>query len=240
MGSRNTPELQLDYTFRWEEGPTWDGVQRQKLELSETTSPLYNALCAPDSSGDCTYPGFVRLESNLDYSSSTAQDGLENKVDTIRVVKVHSKDGSAYYYEYVHVPCVGQEYLSSAKKVFLGQQGAGGVMPRTLCADPRQYLARETCCDPGSTMASVHCVYYSERVKFSTAQSRCAAADKEMCVPTSIKGGACNANGDQAKLVFGNWVDQDCAIKAKISLETGNVAAVHSPQNDPGGEKNGA
>ena len=35
----------------------YDGMPRSKLELSETTSPLYNVLCAPDSTGACTYPG---------------------------------------------------------------------------------------------------------------------------------------------------------------------------------------
>lgn len=164
----------------------YDGHTRTKLELSETSSPLYNVLCAPDQTGACTYPGFVELDANLDYSAPSAQAGSEYQVDTVRVIRVHSSDGSAWYYEYSHVPCVGFEYLmpGTSKKVFNGvvtekRQSSGGQFASSLCAEKSRAIARESCCDAGTNKLSKTyegCVYYSERVKYATGVDRCAAA----------------------------------------------------------------
>lgn len=172
------------------QNPTYDGKNRLKLELSETSSPLYNILCAPDQTGACTYPGYVELNANLDYSTSSAQAGMEYEVDTVRVIKVHSSDGSAWYYEFSRVPCVGFEYLlpGTAKKVFTGTVATsrtftGGRMASSMCAEKSRAIARESCCEPGTNdlfREYTSCKYYSERVKYETAVDRCAAIGESL------------------------------------------------------------
>lgn len=86
-----------------------------------TSSPLYQALCSADDSGECVYPTVVRLEEDLPC------DGVECKLDTLSMIKI--KDSPALYYEYMRPPCIELAFLKNAKKVVDNYN-------RVMCADP--------------------------------------------------------------------------------------------------------
>lgn len=113
IGSKFNAELQYDY-FKWED------LDLLRLKL-ESSSPLYPKLCAVNGNGKCTFPGKVILDEHLDYSSSSAQNGEEFLVDTIRTILVG--DGTnTITYEYVRQPCVDKAFLGSdAKKLLRGK-----------------------------------------------------------------------------------------------------------------------
>lgn len=94
LGADATPVLHHDRSD-WSENPDF-----RRLSLSPS-SPLYEELCAPDSSGECTLPSKVVLGENLMYDAA-AMEGDEYAVDTIRTVQLSVPGLSTpVYYEYI-------------------------------------------------------------------------------------------------------------------------------------------
>ena len=89
LGSSPRPEYQED--------PTW-GAEMKRLQL-DPASTLFNKLCSPNLSGDCTFPPKIVLDENIYDASET---GAEYEVDTIRTVQL-KRDGllTPIFYEYL-------------------------------------------------------------------------------------------------------------------------------------------
>ena len=169
LGSSNTPELVFEPTGTGENN--WgDKPFLERLELS-TTSPLYKVLCA-NVNGQCTFPGKVVLQQNLDYSDENLRNGLEYTSDSLRTLRVRN-GRSAIYYEYVRQPCVELSFFRDGFKVQQTPKLVAGTNPRvytvdnSLCADPRRDVATGrsiVCfmgcsdCMEGVTMLTVVCL----------------------------------------------------------------------------------
>ena len=143
LGSSNTPELLFEPTASGDNN--WgDKPFLERLELS-TVSPLYKVLCG-DVNGQCTYPGKVVLQQNLDYSDANLRNGLEYTSESLRTIRVRS-GRSAIYYEYVRQPCVELSFFGDGVKVQQEPKPVSGTNPRvytvgnSLCADPRRDVA---------------------------------------------------------------------------------------------------
>ena len=143
LGSSNTPELLFEPTASGDNN--WgDKPFLERLELS-TASPLYKVLCV-DVNGQCTYPGKVVLQQNLDYSDANLRNGLEYTSESLRTVRVRN-GRSAIYYEYVRQPCVELSFFRDGFKVQQTPTLVAGSNPRvytvenSLCADPRRDVA---------------------------------------------------------------------------------------------------
>ena len=105
------------------------GVRRTVLDES---SPLYQALCSANSSGECEYPVVVRLENDL------ACTGVECNVDTLSMIKI--KDSPALYYEYMPPPCIEMAFPKDVTKVVDNYN-------RVMCADPGvKDTVADACC----------------------------------------------------------------------------------------------
>jgi len=152
LGSSNTPELVHEPTEPWWFGSDWGNKPYlERLELS-TASPLYKVLCA-QVNGQCTYPGKVVLNSNLDYSDANLRLGLEYTSESLRTIRVKS-GASSVYYEYVRVPCVELSFFRDGVKVQTRPKHIEGTDPgvykveHSLCADPRRDVATGRCSGP--------------------------------------------------------------------------------------------
>lgn len=223
LGSRSSPEQQHD-------PDSWEGDSNILRLGLDPSSPLYAKLCAPDAGGTCTFPTKVVLDENLAYDSTAAHALDEYNVDTLRTVQVQS--GSApVYYEYLRPPCVNQNFFNDGRKVVAGTIGGDAVVHDAMCADPRVSHASEACCTAGATGdAGRFCAYSGERMKFDSAVDRCLVNGQEQCDPSGwASSGAC------ADTTTYSWSTAACSVRAKFSLETGQVARVDYPGPDSTG-----
>jgi len=153
LGSSNTPELMHEPTVPWWWGSDWGNTPfLERLELSKD-SPLYKVLCA-EVNGQCTYPGKVVLNSNLDYSDPNLRLGLEYTSESLRTIRVKA-GASSVYYEYVRLPCVELSFFRDGVKVQTGPKYLEGSNPgvytrveNSLCADPRRDVPTGTSREP--------------------------------------------------------------------------------------------
>ena len=223
LGSQSDPEQQHD------------GANAQRPELNPD-SPLYAVLCAPNAAnGECTYPAKVVLEENLIYDPADAHRFVEHGVDTIRSVCVTS--GSVpVYYEYIRPPCVHQNFFNGGRKVIAGDISNNLIVNDSMCADARVATAAETCCSSPGTNGGRNCeyngAYNGERMKFVTAVERCAENNQEQCNPNRWNTDVCSDTDSMY-----SWSSASCAIRAKVSFETGKVARVDYPGPDAAGER---
>lgn len=207
------------------------------------SSPLFTRLCSQDINGDCTFPANVVLEDNLFYDEA-AKLGLEYKVDTLRTVKLKTGTSHAIYYEYIRQPCVEHSFYNDAKKVIQGDIHGDAVQDNVMCADPTLPVATSMCLQPGSeqsTDGAVYCNYMGERMTYNSAIETCATNGLELGEPwlfrkPPFESGPCAAKG--SFLDFRSWTNSTCQLKAKVSLDAGKVAIVHSPSPDHGGMSN--
>ena len=68
----------------------------------------------------------------------------------------------------------------------------------SVCADPQNKVAAETCCDIGDANLNGkrYCRVHAERVTFDHAADRCAANEAEICHPKRMNKGTENCNED--------------------------------------------
>jgi uncharacterized protein (DUF1501 family) len=215
LGRSSSPRYQFD-------NENWDGDEAIKRLTLSTGSSLYNVLCAPDS-GQCTYPTVVELEADI----SPCTGGFECSADTLRVVQV----APDVFYEFVRRPCVHLAFLdpTEAKSVF-----AGGSYGASMCADPTQPVATNTCCPNGSSKIS--CKYHGERVTYATNNNLCSGnggvcpagtndvADSNSCL------GQTAYNVAAPKYNHFQWTEGSCTTKVKVRLD-GMLALVHFPES---------
>ena len=164
LGSNHMPSrMEDDVGFK-------NDLTRKKFVLEEG-SALKQALCNADGPGGaCRYEMTVTLQSNL-----PCTPGQECDADTARVVDV----GEGIYYEYVEPTCVEQAFYNGAKKIIYKDRSRDSA-----CANPRLAYASEACCSTADVAAYrwPDYVYDQERVKYSTAESRCDQFEgKSMC-----------------------------------------------------------
>lgn len=216
LGSRSRPELQKDER-EWEENSIRLGLHH--------TSPLYKKLCASDVNDVCTFPVKVVLDRNLlpDYDAA-AQEGAEYKVDTIRSVRVQAGN-IPIYYEYLRQPCVHQNFFNNGKNIIRGKIDKDLEVKDSLCADPRTYLAAESCCDE-EFIATRYCAYNGERMKYESAQNRCLSNDQQQCNPARWSNDVCMDESTYA------WTSAECKVMVKIAYEQSHtIARVDHPVN---------
>jgi len=234
LGSRGSPELQK------EGSSTADALLQ--MVLDSTSSPLYNALCQPDTNngGVCTFPGYVELTQNLDYSSSsnTAASSLPEfvAVETLRTVQVQSTP-IPIYYEYVQPPCVETHFFNGGKKVIAGLNADDSDV--FMCANPiLSGVAAPGCCSTtASTTADTtalgsNCVYYGERLSYQATVDRCSGASSSICTnPQSIRWETpyatadCSTPSDVQGKTWYSWTATDCQTKVKLSYREGVEAS---------------
>eukprot|EP00934_Nitzschia_sp_Nitz4_P009303 Nitzschia sp. Nitz4//scaffold91_size79674//72229//78877//NITZ4_005380-RA/size79674-augustus-gene-0.83-mRNA-1//1//CDS//3329560139//9293//frame0 len=189
--------------------PSWyEGQHNGFLEL-KPEGDLYNILCNPDSSGECTFPVDVELDETLPCHDA------ECDVDTIRVVKVNEM-----YFEYVRPRCVHQAFYNNAKTVNR-RWGGSNIM----CSDPTLAIATPACCNGDYDSWRWGETFFGERTTYSTANERCdghvcPAIDIPSCDEETV-GMACDANNY-------HWNSEDCALGVAIG-KSGKVALLHMP-----------
>ena len=189
--------------------PTINGNPAAKRVSLDSRSALYEALCRPDRNGKCQFKSHVELGESL------ACMGAECEVDILRVVKV-----SNVYYEFVRPPCVSFLFYNNAVKI--QDQDAKEAM----CANPKELVAAEACCERGSLTASERCEYANERVSFISAEKRCQAQGKDLCDFVPGVTSACSPTGY-------HWTTGSCKVSVKISNDKGKIAVVHQPGDGP-------
>ncbi len=172
----------------------------------DSNSKLRQRLCGSWGENDCSYPGVVELDWDVDCT------GIECNSDSIKVVRVDE----GVYYEYVRPACVNFQMFEDGKLIAKKNRSEGSV-----CAHPDSFVAASACCDDVSSVAFHNtCSYTGERVPYSTATSRCSDSGKELCDYSYVKWNecdiCCNYNG-----YF--WTDVDCQITLVIA-DDGRVA----------------
>ena len=188
--------------------------QRTATQITQTLtvsngSSLYNKLCKPSQSGQCSYPSVVILDSNL------ACVGLECSVDATQVVRVGS-----VFYEYVRVPCVEHPFVTSAIKV-----SRNSTFDLSFCVDPLLPVASAACCIKGvlessEKVATPACLIPGEVMTRNNAQTRCASIGRELCTYQIV-----NAT-QQCPLSEFYWTTESCNTQVKVSSD-GQAALVH-------------
>ena len=177
-----------------------------KLVLNET-SALRSVLCNEDETGKCVFKNSVTLPTNYECV------GIECDIDTPRVVQI-TEDA---HYEFVHPPCVNMAFYNDAKRVspVLGAE-------KVVCADPRLPVASEACCSIGNVYATRNSKFSGERMKFATAEDRCAEISKQSCDYYRVGGEYYLSQG-----YF--WTSVGCDLQVKVKGD-GTVAIVHTPK----------
>jgi uncharacterized protein (DUF1501 family) len=206
LGGKSLPELMKDPSFFSKD----ELYTILRMDLDPLSSNLYQKL---HNGGN--YKVLVTLDTDI------ICHGAECNVDTLRVVKV-----GGVYYEYVERPCVQMAFYDNGKQIMLRDNYRRGSM----CANPDLTHAREACCRQerenearGALMErGVTYLFEGERMKWDTAQSRCQAYGKDLCVYEYIT--TIPDNNRERKGY--HWTDRDCGINVKVNPE-GYVAIVH-------------
>lgn len=203
LGGKSSPEMMKDPSYFDDD---FNGILRFELDPS---SQLYQRLSSMEV--------FVELENDLPCTAN------ECNVDTLRVVKVGST-----YYEYVERPCVQLAFYNDGKQIM----GLTNSRLASMCANPELAHAREACCrethssqvNAATLEQGVTYLYEGERMKWATAQSRCATAHgKDLCVYENL---SLSPNNDWQLKQGYHWTNRECGIMVKINPE-GYVAIVH-------------
>lgn len=106
-----------------------------------------------------------------------------------------------------------------------------------MCADPKNQIASEECCDSDSASVSRYCFYHGERMSFTSAIDRCAAHGKQQCNPEKTAfDNVCNHDGWR----WAHWTTDSCMTRVKISYESGLIGRVDYPNPDYAGKRNAA
>jgi len=139
-----------------------------KRLVLETTSPLFQALCAPVSvGGACTFPSEVSLPSDL------ACHGRECFLDkeALYVKMVDSTTNEYTFYLFVQPLCVRMAFYDNPKMLAL-THNAG----KTMCGDPMEAAGGAACCfnpQVGGYFGFERCEYHLEKLTWDKAVSRC-------------------------------------------------------------------
>ena len=227
LGASHMPELMEDHSsFK-------DDSTLKKFVLG-VDSDLRKELCNADMNGICQHKNTVSLNHTLDCKLA------ECTADTLRVVQVSER----VYYEYVRPPCVEHVFYANAKKVIYQQRWADSSCANPLLVRPYKPLsdfvfclshnalskkpyAAEACCEGQQDVTAERSplyLYDQERVKFSTASSRCEAMGMESCDFNAIEG------LDSMHKKGYHWTTDSCAIQVKINA-VGHVALVYKPES---------
>lgn len=196
----------------------WADSSNQVRFEADPSGQLYQALCDPDTNGDCRFPAVVNLEENL----QCAGDECNTEMDSIRNVKVFDE----VFYEYIQPACVYQPFYANPRKVKSRYSNS------FMCADPLTEVASATCClEQGASYDSQQKdVYWGERLKAATAEARCArlgATDSRLAMCTST-GKTFKLRGTQPDVAAHFWwsSQSECFVKAKVD-RYGKVAVTH-------------
>ena len=143
-------------------------TQYKRLVL-ETTSPLFQVLCAPASAGGgaCTFPSEVILPSDL------ACHGRECFLDkeALYIKMVDSTTNEYTFYLFVQPLCVRMAFYDNPKMLALTHNAV-----KTMCGDPMEAAGGAACCfapTVGGYFGFERCEYHLEKLTWDKAVSRC-------------------------------------------------------------------
>jgi hypothetical protein len=188
LGSSTQPELMSD------PAELASDVTTKRIAL-DSNSALKAILCNARTDGQCQYKNTVTLASNIQCT------GIECSLDTLRVIKV----GENSFYEYVHPPCVSQVFYDNAKTISQRYRE-----DPTMCTNSELPVAAEACCSFGSSQAIRVSMFDGERLKLSSARSRCESVGLQLCDFYRVDG-----NRHKNSMFF--WTNDDCLILCKNS-----------------------
>ena len=211
LGNSPYPELQ-----KQQEDTDWIDDANAVRFQADVNGPLYSKLCNA-TNGSCNYAPIVTLSADI------ACTNAECAVDTIRTVEVETVEvETGIFYEYIRPACVHLAFYDNAKKMKMRNGGS-----RTyVCGDPRTEEAGAICCD-SNNRAFRQDEYWAERVRFSTAESRCNESSYKMCTSANIKD--CDAASCAGDPYY--WTTESCQLKIKIGSDR-KVAIVHSAYSE--------
>ena len=217
----------------------YDKRTTRRLHLRRGMSALYDKLCWPQPgmprTGACTFASEVVL----DDAGELPCDGVECSIEKPRSVGIVDADNSTVYYEYVPPPCTHLAFFDDGRFA----QRSTGSGSGYVCLDQNATLAAAACCVYPRDDAWASCSFMGERVKYSTAEARCAWYDSvvtshltmQMCKTPrwSLHGGRypfdssqpsshCEINAEY------HWMNMPCSIDAQID-EEGRVSLMHEP-----------
>ncbi|KAL7569362.1 hypothetical protein ACA910_010449 [Epithemia clementina (nom. ined.)] len=208
LGKRAFPELQKQQD--WE---SWEGNPAVKRFKADPNGDLYLKLCNSDGA-KCNYAATVTLSENLKCTNN------ECNVDTLRTVEVES----GIFYEYIRPACANLAFYENPTKIRMRD----GSSSTYMCADPRVDEAAALCCNINDQRGYRRFEYLAERVRYSTAQARCAVdVTKEMCVGTNVR--ECTIYSCSADPYY--WTKDICQLKIKIDSDR-KVAIVHNVSSE--------
>ena len=193
------------------------------LELHNTESSLYRALCQPNTTTGAD--GHCQFMSDVTLAEALPCHGTECLVDTAEVVMLRGagrrSNGETYdvFFEYTRPPCVELSYFDDpvmAIPRFGLRYGHTGnwFHGRPMCANPRAPMALTGCCPDvsNSSHSAGFCVheYSDERVTLATAEARCAAYGQKNWTACAKEGGNCQCYQGEARygyedLYSSNW-----------------------------------
>ncbi|KAL7569392.1 hypothetical protein ACA910_010477 [Epithemia clementina (nom. ined.)] len=208
LGKRAFPELQKQQDYE-----SWEGNPAVKRFKADPNGDLYLKLCNSDGA-KCNYAATVTLSENLKCTNN------ECNVDTLRTIEVES----GIFYEYIRPACANLAFYENPTKMRMRD----GSSSTYMCADPRVDEAAALCCNINDQRGYRRFEYLAERVRYSTAQARCAVdATKEMCVGTNVR--ECTMYSCSADPYY--WTKDSCQLKIKIDSDR-KVAIVHNVSSE--------
>lgn len=130
-------------------------------------------------------------------------------------------------------PCVELAFFNDGKKVAESQVWPGGIIPPSICGNPKLEVAVPMCGSSTQAEGKIECHYHGERVTYATAEAMCTEAGRVPTHPTLLKwprAGVC-ADGVQ-DVRFRWWANAWCKVHVKIDLGTGYIAIVNEVEPD--------
>ena len=229
----------LGQTPSWH--PIWTSYDNAALELSDISSPLFQALCdaaAPPVDGSEARPQ-CRLQSTVTLAETLPCTGVECAVDAPRLFFVTAGNVSAYY-EWQREACVEFPFYANAKVV---TYTSNGPTLRPQCADPRLPQAGSCCRTTGGDIRA-KCHYDTEVMTYATNQARCASTESTLAeAPSSFTFGTagavcassadninwwCNTKGGGIR----HWTSESCRLQVQVD-SIGWLRIVHAPAGEP-------
>jgi Protein of unknown function (DUF1800) len=213
LGSRKSSQLLLDPKV------TVSGVPLERIRI-DAESNLRTKLCESGrqenvDEGGC-YPAVtVVLDQDLDCT------GVECDLEDLRSFEVN--DG--IWYEYVRQPCVQYSFFNNPQTVKHRHPATSG-----MCADPSTLSASVVCCDGSSTRLGTREEYFAgERFTFKTAEERCKALNKDVCIDSFPSHDDCENIAGCHNQNYWYWSSSSCAQFVRINRD-GLVSMVHRPE----------
>ncbi len=183
-----------------------------------TASALYQALCAPSTTGGaCTFPLVVTLSSNL--ACTGTQECNAQRVISVKIIDPVAN--LTRYYSYIAPPCVRLTLFSNGQTTVRASN-------RAQCANPATRVGYPMCCNTTTGLvvakAQSECLFANEVTDYATNQQRCANLGLGMCTAPLKVGTATNWLNTCAADVYA-WTNTSCSVQIQV-YQTGQIGII--------------